>query len=223
MDPGARILIVEDDADSRDALTGILQLAGYLVTPCATGASALQAAAREPHDLVVLDLLIPDSDGFAVLAALRGDHDIPVIILSGLTDPGQKAYGLRLGADDYLGKPFDAQELLARIEARLRRRRSETLLTAGTLKLDLERRQARVEEVTVALTRRQFDVLAHLVRRSGKVVDRESLLDSVWGTRFVSPRNVNEQVRLLRQRLEATGRPVPRIESVPGLGYRLRP
>lgn len=222
MPVGARILVVEDDADSRDSLSGILNLAGYEVTACGDGPTAIAAAQAVEFDLVLLDLLIPGADGFQILALMREEHGMPVIIISGLNDPAQKAYGLRLGADDYLGKPFDAQELLARIEARLRSAPVETVLTVGPLTVDLKQRQASLDGSPVTLTRRQFDLLAALCSQAGKVVSREDLLDRVWGTRFMSPRNVNEQVRLLRQRLEAGGGPVPRIEPVPGVGYRLR-
>jgi two-component system, OmpR family, response regulator ResD len=219
---GGAILIVEDDQDSRDALEGILTYSGYFVKACATGEEALTAFLQETYSLVILDLMLPDTGGYEVLRRIRMVRDVPIIILSGLNGTKHKVHGLRLGADDYLSKPFDAEELLARIDARLRRAKSEQQHSCGPVTVDVSERQALVHGKPVALTRRQFDLLALLMSAPGRPFTREQILERVWGTTFVSPRNVNEQVRLLRQRLKAAGLENDIIEANPGFGYRSR-
>ncbi len=219
---GGSILIVEDDRDSRDALEGILTYSGYTVKACATGEDALAAFMRETFSLVILDLMLPDTGGYEVLRRIRTVRDVPIIILSGLSDTKHKVHGLKLGADDYLSKPFDAEELLARIDARLRRAKSEQQYSCGPVSVDVIERQTLVHGEPVALTRRQFDLLALLMSAPGRPFTREEILERVWGTTFVSPRNVNEQVRLLRQRLKAAGMTTDIIEATPGFGYRSR-
>lgn len=216
------ILIIEDDQDSRDALAGILAYAGYSVTACATGEEALAAFERATYSLVILDLMLPDTGGYEVLRQLRLIRDVPIIILSGLSGTKHKVHGLRLGADDYLSKPFDAEELLARVDARLRRSKAEQQFVVGPVSVDVSERQTLVHGTPVALTRRQFDLLALLMSEPGHPFTREQILERVWGTSFVSPRNVNEQVRLLRQRLKAAGLVHDIIEAAPGFGYRSR-
>lgn len=218
---GARILVVEDDEDSRDALVALLTYAAYDATSAPTAEAAEAAVLSERPDLIVLDLRLPGRDGYDVLARLREVTDIPVIILSGLVSPTDKARGLRLGADDYVGKPWDAIELLARIEARLRPARTRRIIEAGRLTIDVGRREVRIGDTVVSLTNRQFDVLALLASDPGRVFRREDILHEVWGTVYVTTRNVNEQVRLLRDRLEQCGAAPDLIETVPGLGYRL--
>lgn len=219
---GGAILIVEDDRDSRDALEGILTYSGYVVKACATGEDALAAFVQQTYSLVILDLMLPDTGGYEVLRQIRTVRDVPIIILSGLNGVKHKVHGLRLGADDYLSKPFDAEELLARIDARLRRAKSEQQYSCGPVSVDVVERQALVHGEPVALTRRQFDLLALLVSTPGRPFTREEILERVWGTTFVSPRNVTEQVRLLRQRLRAGGMMNDIIEATPGFGYRSR-
>jgi two-component system alkaline phosphatase synthesis response regulator PhoP len=216
------ILIIEDDKDSRDALAGILTYTGYVVKACGTGEEALVAFDKAKYSLVILDLMLPDTGGYEVLRQLRLIRDVPIIILSGLSGTKHKVHGLRLGADDYLSKPFDAEELLARVDARLRRSKDEQQLVCGPVRVDVSERQALVNDVPVALTRRQFDLLSLLMSEPGRPFTREHILERVWGTSFVSPRNVNEQVRLLRKRLKAAGLDEDIIESAPGFGYRSR-
>lgn len=215
------VLVVEDDELSRDATVEILRHSGYTAIAAATGEDALRLAAAEPPDLVLLDLRLPGADGYEVLRRLRAVRDVPVMILSGLISPEEKALGLRLGADDYLGKPFDPVELLARVEARLRPARTRRVLTVGPVRLDLLRREAFVRDEPVNLTNRQFDVLALLAGDPGRAFSREEILREVWGTEFVTKRNVNEQVRLLRARLTAHGVDADIVQTATGLGYRV--
>ena len=215
------VLVVEDDDLSREATVEILRFGGYAATGAPTGEDALMIAAAQPPDLVLLDLQLPGADGYEVLRRLRQSRDVPVMILSGRVTAEEKALGLRLGADDYLGKPFDAVELLARVEARLRPVRTRRTITVGPVRLDLSRREAFVHEDRVDLTNRQFDVLALLASDPGRVFSREEILRAVWGTEFVTKRNVNEQVRLLRARLATHGVDAGIVQTAPGLGYRV--
>ena len=216
------ILVVEDDADSRDAIAGILAFAGYHVVTRTLGEDALSVLAVDGIDLVLLDLMLPDTGGYEVLRRMRELEDIPVVILSGLSDSQHKVHGLRLGADDYLVKPFDAEELLARVDARLRRVRSDQFISVGDLRLNLTAREVFLRDVPINFTRRQFDVLVLFAASPGRAFSREEVLDAVWGTRFVTPRNVNEQIRLIRQRLKNAGLDKDIFQAAPGLGYRLR-
>ena len=217
------VLVIEDDEASRDAIAGVLQFGGYDVTTASSGEQALAYVEADGVDLVVLDLMMPGTGGYEVLRRLREREDMPVIILSGLTATEHKVQGLRLGADDYLEKPFDAEELLARVDARLRRARTTKMLVVGDLRLNLDTREVFFNSEPVTLTRRQFDVLALFASAPGKAFSREEILERVWGTRFVSPRNVNEQIRLIRVRLKAVGLDKDVFEAAPGLGYRFRP
>lgn len=217
----ARVLVVEDDEDSRDAVVGLLEHAGYDVIAAPGAGQAVSILRSSEVDLMLLDLRLPGADGFDVLAEIRSTRSIPVIILSGLVSPQDKALGLRLGADDYVGKPFDAVELLARVEARLRPTRTRRLIRLGALSIDVARREVIVGSRTVDLTNRQFDVLSLLASDPGRVFTRDEILASVWGTTYVTSRNVNEQVRLLRERLAGTSAGLNVIEAVPGRGYRL--
>lgn len=218
---GPRILVVEDDAASREAVAAILSIKGYRVVAVGTAEAAVESARRDVPDLVLLDLRLGAADGFEVLERIRSFLDVPVIILSGRVTPEEKALGLRMGADDYVGKPFDAGELLARIEARLRPARTRRIVEIGPVRMDLSRREAFVGSDRVDLTNRQFDVLALLASDPGRAFSRDEILREVWGTEYVTKRNVNEQVRLLRARLSGHGVGADIIETAPGLGYRV--
>lgn len=217
----ARVLVVEDDEDSRDAVVAVLEHAGYRVVAAPNAHQAVAVIRSGDIDLLLLDLRLPGPDGYDILAEIRETRSIPVIILSGLVSPQDKALGLRLGADDYVGKPFDAVELLARVEARLRPTRTLRVIRLGSLTIDVARRQVFMGSRGVELTNRQFDVLSLLASDPGRVFTRDEILNSVWGTSYVTSRNVNEQVRLLRERLSAIGAGLNLIESVPGRGYRV--
>lgn len=220
--PPRRVLVVEDDAGSRDVAVEILRQGGYAATGLDTAEGMLAAVRADPPDLVLLDLGLPGMQGLEALGRLRDFSDVPVLILSGRVTPQEKARGLLAGADDYLGRPFDMVELLARVKARLRPPRTRRILTVGALTLDLARQEARWDDVPVGLTQRQFGLLALLAGDPGRVRSREEILQAVWGSTYVSERNVIEQVRLLRTRLGAV-RPdaADLVQTVPGRGYRI--
>ena len=220
------ILLVEDDNRVAAALVPALERHGYRVTRVATGAAALAAAAQDgPHeaiDLVLLDLGLPDIDGLEVCRRVRRTSDVPIIAVTARAEEVQRIRGLRSGADDYVVKPFSVGELLARIEAVLRRapRRAadEPARAVGDVVVDLARRAVLVAGREVRLTLKEFELLAMLARARGCVVSRDDLIAHVWRTTFDGEsRTLDVHVATLRAKLERPGL----IETVRGVGYRL--
>jgi DNA-binding response OmpR family regulator len=214
------ILIVEDDDRVARALRSALVRHGYGVTLAGDACSAL-ADRADPPALILLDLGLPDLDGVDLCRRLRGRSDVPIIVVTARGDEGARVTGLRAGADDYVVKPFGIAELLARMEAVLRRTGSVAPTTAvdvGDTHVDLARREVTVGGREILLTRKEFDLLAALARRRGEVVARDELLAVVWDTAWVgSSRTLDVHVATLRAKL---GRPAV-IETVRGVGYRL--
>ncbi|MFJ2769508.1 response regulator transcription factor [Streptomyces sp. NPDC087300] len=222
------LLVVEDDPDLGSALRAVLGQAGYETVLAEDGQSALRLLFAERPALMVLDLVLPGLDGWEVLDRTRDMTDLPVLILSGRTSPAERVRGLRAGADDYLIKPFDSQELLARVEALLRRSRPEQWrgdYVESGLRMVPERRSAVWQGREIRLSDIEYRLLQVLVRNRGRVVTTEQLLDLVWDSPDGSGRErVKFAVLRLRRRLavpEAEGVEDP-LESVRGLGYRYR-
>jgi DNA-binding response OmpR family regulator len=213
-----RILLVEDDDRFADALMPALRRQGFDVSRAATAAVAL---ATPPADLVLLDLGLPDMDGIEVCRRLRADGDIAIIALTARGEERDRVIGLRAGADDYLVKPFGIAELRARIEAVMRRVRpaARPVVAAGDLRIDLARRVVTSADGSpIALTRKEFELLAALARQPGVVVSRERLLIEVWHSAWPGGRRtLDVHMATLRGKL---GRPKV-IETVHGVGYRL--
>ena len=224
-DPTARILVVDDDPAIRIALERGLRLEGYAPSVVEGGRAAVDAVTREPPDAVVLDLGLPDLDGVEVVRALRGSgHDVPICILSARDEVEDRVAGLRAGADDYLTKPFHLTELVARLEALLRRRGPAGVavpLRVGNLVVDPARRLASVGGQPLELTRREFDLLEVLARNAGLVLERTRLIELVWGWELdVDFNTVDVFVGYLRRKLEAGGQ-ARMIHTVRGVGFRL--
>ena len=221
-DDGMELLLVEDDDSIAEPLAEGLRREGFSVARAATGAEALEAA---PVDLVLLDLRLPDVDGLTVCRELRARSDVPIIVVSARGEEVDRVIGLELGADDYLVKPFGLRELVARIRAVSRRvsERSDGAadeLAAGRVRIDLRAHRVTVDGREVALTGKEFDVLAVLVRDAGAVVDRERLLREVWHTTWYgSSKTIDVHVASLRKKL---GDPAL-IETVRGIGLRFAP
>jgi DNA-binding response OmpR family regulator len=219
-----RILVVEDDHRVARGLTKALTRAGFTVSRVMTAQDALAA---EPADIVLLDLGLPDGDGLEVCRRLRRRHNCGVIMLTARAEPRDRVLGLRTGADDYVVKPFELPELLARIDAVARRTRSDRsqtgsrgVLTAGGLELDLDARQARVADRDLALTPKEFDLLRLLLAHSGKVCSRSMIVDQVWEAAYETPsRTLDVHVAALRTKLGSTAQ--VEIRTVRGVGYRL--
>jgi len=218
------ILIAEDDADIRGLLKLYLEGEGFRVLEADNGARALDLARAQAPDMAILDIMMPQLNGFELTRALRKFSDIPILILSAKSQDNDKILGLNLWADDYITKPFAIEELLARIRAALRKRTVHTgsILTAGELAMDVERHQVSVRGQSVELTKKEFDLLHQLLENKGRVLTREALLDSVWGFDFVGETNsVDVYIRFLRSKIdEAFG--IKLIHTVRGVGYVIR-
>ena len=217
-----RILIVEDDAPLARSIVALLRGAGHAVDHVAGGEDALMVLATEPYALVVLDVGLPDIDGFAVLQALRKRGDrVPVLMLTARDALDDRVRGLDLGADDYLRKPFAPEELEARIRALGRRRGGDPVpeLVIGTLSLNRSTNQAQVGERTLDLRRREWSVLDALATRAGQIVPRETLQSEVFGyDEPVGPNAIEVNITRLRGKLAPDG---PTIRTVRGVGYLL--
>jgi two-component system, OmpR family, alkaline phosphatase synthesis response regulator PhoP len=218
-----RVLIVEDNADLAFGLRNNLELEGYAVHVAEDGHAALEAFRDTRADLVILDLMIPEIDGFNVLKALRqADAQVPILILTARGEEVDKVTGLRLGADDYVTKPFGLLELLARVEALLRRTTPDARLSFGAIDVDLATRTVTRAGSGVDLSPREFDLLVALIRHGGAVVSRQKLLDEVWGyAADVLSRTVDTHVAELRRKLELDPSRPRHIVTVRKAGYRL--
>ncbi|HEX5142361.1 MAG TPA: response regulator transcription factor [Mycobacterium sp.] len=220
--------MVDDDPDVRTSVARGLRHSGFDVRVAANGKEALRALSAEEHDALVLDVQMPELDGVAVVTALRAlGNEIPICVLSARDTVNDRIAGLEAGADDYLTKPFDLGELVARLHALLRRaahsgdERSDAI-TVGPLTIDTARRLVFVEGERVDLTKREFDLLAALAENNGVVLSRQRLLELVWGYDFDVDTNVADVfISYVRRKLEREG--VPRvIHTVRGIGYVLR-
>ena len=219
-----RVLIVEDDDDIAQALQRSLRMEGYEVRAAADGRTALEHGRSFAPDLVILDLGLPELDGIEVARALRGEDDVPILILTARDALESRVEGLDAGADDYLVKPFERQELLARLRALLRRRppRGSAPLRVGDLSLNADTHEVVRSERSVELTQREFELLEYLMRNERIVISRQRLLDEVWGYDPFSTTNTIEVfVSNLRRKLEAEGEP-RLLHTIRGAGYVLR-
>jgi two-component system OmpR family response regulator len=222
---GARILVVEDDPAIAGEVTAELRLHGYAVEQAGDGGTAMTMAGAGGYNLLIVDRLLPVLDGLAVIERLRTEHiRTPVLVLSALSAVDDRISGLKAGGDDYLTKPFAVAELLARVEALLRRpaETRETTLVVGDLVLDLIDREARRGGRPVELLPREFKLLEYLMRHAGQVVTRAMLLEDVWNYRFVPETNlVDVHIGKLRRKID-TSADAPMIDSVRGVGFVLR-
>jgi DNA-binding response OmpR family regulator len=242
--PPATILVVDDEKTLRDMLEYNLRREGFAVLTAADGAQAVQIAADEHPDLIILDIMLPAMSGFDVVRAVRRHATVPILMLSAREEEIDKVLGLELGADDYLTKPFSLRELLARVRAMLRRssivgatqaqngaapsgrlalaeRETPPVLSAGDLVIDLGRRSVMLAGSPVALKPKEFDLLAFLASNPQHVFSREVLLDRVWGYDYVGgTRTVDVHVRWLRTKLEADPAEPAYIQTIYGVGYK---
>jgi DNA-binding response OmpR family regulator len=219
-----RVLVVEDDTDIAGVLRRSLDKEGYDVRVAGDGESALDEAGVFAPDAVVLDLGLPTLDGVEVCRRLRTDGDVPILILTARDALEARVEGLDSGADDYLVKPFEREELLARLRALLRRRppRGSASLVVGDLRLNPATREAYRDKRDLELTAREFELLEHLMRNERIVVSRQSLLDEVWGYHpFAETNTVDVFISNLRRKLEQGGEPRV-LHTIRGAGYVLR-
>lgn len=228
----ARVLVVEDEQDVAELIRYNLSREGYEVVVAANGADALKSARELAPAVILLDIMIPHLNGWEVCRRLKQEAEtgaIPVIMVTGRVEEGDKVLGFELGADDYVTKPFSPRELVARIRAVIRRGKpaeadeKKIRLTAGELRIDRERFEVTMHGQPVPLTRKEFELLAVLVGTPGRVFGRDELLDHVWGRDgFVEPRTVDVHVARLRAKFIAAKVSPPAIETVRGVGYRFR-
>lgn len=214
----AHILTVEDEEHIAQMINATLALGGYTCDWCADGQQAVGAIRRGGYDLILLDVMLPGLDGFAVMEQVRG-LGVPVIFLSALQQVTDKVRGLRLGAEDYIAKPFEALELLARVEVALRRNgRGRSVLEYGRLRQDLQSHTVTLAGAPVALAPKEFELLRVFLQNQGLALGREKLLAMVWGYEYEGEsRTVDIHVQRLRQKLGLSGQ----LVTLPRIGYRL--
>ncbi|MEN9309505.1 MAG: response regulator in two-component regulatory system with PhoR (or CreC), regulation of Pi uptake [Fibrobacterota bacterium] len=222
-----RILVLEDDPDILDLVVHSFKKAGFRPYGAKNGSEALSILADERIDLAVLDVMLPDLSGTEICRRMRESERhkaVPVIFLTARTEEHDRIYGFSVGADDYVAKPFSPRELLARVQAILRRTTgsiSGERIAVGDLEVDLDRRQVRISDVVVNLTFKEFEVLRALVVAKGRAVERMHLLEEVWGMESTSgPRSVDVAITRLREKLGAYAKCV---HTVTGLGYQWNP
>jgi DNA-binding response OmpR family regulator len=218
------ILVVDDERNIVQLARLYLDKEGFRVEAAYDGAQALEKAKALKPDLVILDVMMPELDGLDVCKELRKTSNVPIIFLTARGDEVDRIVGLELGADDYVTKPFNARELVARVKAILRRARPETddrpVLEANGLRLDVARREVTVDGAPVTLRAKEFDLLSAFMRHSGIVLDRERLLQMVWGSDYYGDtRTIDVHVAWLRDKL-AAAKDV-KIQTVWGVGYKL--
>jgi DNA-binding response OmpR family regulator len=218
-----RVLLVEDDSRLASMVSDYLGEAGFRTTRAATGAAAMQLAAAESFDAMILDLMLPDADGLDICRKLRAKSDIPVLMLTARGDPLDRIVGLELGADDYLPKPFEPRELLARLRAILRRRVAPggaQVMHFGRLEIDKGAREARVDGQRKTLTGHQFTILVALAERAGRVLSREALMDLTRGEELEDfDRSIDVHISRLRAAIEDDPKHPRRILTLRGAGY----
>jgi len=224
---GKTIMVVDDEKRLVALVESYLKQEGYRVVSAFNGREALTVAQRESPDLIVLDVMMPEMDGYEFMRKHRADHDTPIILLTARVDDEEKVIGLEVGADDYMTKPFRPRELVARVRAVLRRvgekEPSAKILKAEDIVLNRDQHTVRVSERYVNLTPSEFDILSALMASPGRVYSRLDLLDIIQGVRYEGyERTIDTHIKNLRSKIEPEPRSPHYIETVYGAGYRLR-
>jgi two-component system response regulator ResD len=220
MSPAPRVLVVDDERSVRKLLRLYLEPEGYTVVEADNGLDALSSLRRGGLDVALVDVMLPGIDGFELVRRVRADSAVPIILLTARGEESSRVTGLELGADDYVVKPFSAPEVVARVRVQLRRLsrpEPERVLRHDGIELDELARRVTIDEREVDLTRREFDLLAALLRDPGRAHTRAGLLELVWGSQFLSPKTVDVHVAALRRKLGSD----LQISSLRGVGYRL--
>jgi two-component system OmpR family response regulator len=231
-----KILVVDDDKNLLEVIKYNLSKEGYSVISAENGTQAIEIARQEKPDLIILDVMLPGIDGFEVCRILRKEMSLPILILSAKTDEIDKVVGLELGADDYIAKPFSVRELMARVRATLRRGqlteqktssktpdevKARAILKGHELELDTVRHNVSLKGASLALTPKEFELLAFLMRYKGQVFSRAQLMEKVWGYTFDgSKRTVDVHIRWLRQKIEENPEEPKILVTIIGFGYK---
>ena len=218
------VLVVDDERNIVQLARMYLNSEGYTVDVAYDGEEALERGKSHPPDLILLDLLMPKMDGREVCRRVRQESDVPIIILTARGDDVDKILGLELGADDYVTKPFNPRELVARVKAVLRRyspgEQLTRRLTAGDIEIDLDKREVRVAGTQITLRAKEFDLLTAFAKHPGVVMDRERLLNTVWGYDYLGDtRTIDVHVTWLRDKISGSAQ--TKIQTVWGVGYKM--
>lgn len=224
-----KILIVEDEISFSDALAYLLKKESYEVEVAVNGAEAIERFQTFNPDLILLDLMIPEVSGTEVCRVIRSTSQVPIIMLTAKDSEIDKVVGLELGADDYVTKPYSSRELLARMKAVMRRNSGDSagleegsLLTAGSVRMDLDKHQVTVNSVAVTFPLKEFELLEFLMRNSGRVLTRSQLIDRVWGNDyFGDTKTLDVHIKRLRAKIEEDPANPKIIHTIRGLGYKL--
>ena len=228
-DRARRILIVEDEASLADSIRYNLEREGYEVDVVLDGRDAVRSARRTPPDLVLLDLMLPEMPGLDVCRALRAESNVPIIIVTAKDAETDRVAGLEVGADDYVTKPFSMRELIARVSANLRRAAmsvacddsTEDVLEGGPLRLDIARHEAMVRGKAVEFRPKEFDLLSTFLRRTGRLLTREFLIEEVWGPGYYGDmKTLDVHIRRIRKKIEEDPNRPAHLVTVRGLGYK---
>lgn len=225
---GHRILIVEDEESLADSIRYNLEQEGFAVDIAGDGRRALERFRDRPASLVILDLMLPEVSGLDVCRTIRAESSVPIIMVTAKDAEADRVTGLELGADDYVTKPFSMRELVSRVRANLRRMRmaepatsDEEVLRGGPVELDVGRHEARVRGETVAFPPKEFELLETFLRRSGRLLTRDLLIDEVWGSDyFGDTKTLDVHVKRIRQKIEEDPHNPVHLVTVRGLGYK---
>jgi two-component system response regulator RegX3 len=225
---GLRILVVEDEASLADTIRYNLEREGYLVNVATNGRAALERFDAEPPSLVILDLMLPEVSGLDVCRTIRSGSDVPIIIVTAKDSEADKVAGLELGADDYVTKPFSVRELVSRVRANLRRAvqlpsgsATGEVLDRGPVRMDVGRHEVAVRGETIPMPPKEFELLEAFLRRPGRLLTREFLIEEVWGADYVGDtRTLDVHVKRLRRKVEADPHRPEHLLTVRGLGYK---
>lgn len=215
------ILIVEDNREISNLLKDFLKLEGYQVLIADNGEDALVEFQKQEPKLIILDIMLPGIDGFAVCRKIREEHNTPILIVSAKVDKDNKMNGLILGADDYIEKPYDIDILLAKINGIYKRRYESDILLDGDLKLDLLRKSAYLKDQELTLTTKEFELLYLLMENKGKTLKKDWMFNKIWGfDSFSEPQTLTVHIKWLRQKIEVDPKNPTRIVTIWGTGYR---
>jgi two-component system response regulator RegX3 len=221
-----RILVVEDEEPLADTLRYNLEREGYLVSVARDGRRALERFQAQPPSLVVLDLMLPEMSGLDVCREIRARSDVPIVIVTAKDSEADKVAGLELGADDYVTKPFSVRELVSRVRANLRRAsipalHEDEVVEGGPLRIDVGRHEVLVRGESMVFPPKEFELLETLVRRKGRLLTREFLIDHVWGSDYVGDtKTLDVHVKRLRKKFERDPHRPVHLVTVRGLGYK---
>lgn len=220
-----RILVVDDEVQMRQLLTIYLQQYSYQIEEATNGQEAVQLVKQKEYDLIILDVMMPVMDGWQALEEIRSMTDVPVLMLTAKGEIEDKVAGLTTGADDYLVKPFEEAELVARIQALLRRaqmnKEQEEILKYKGLVVNLTSREVNFQNESIILTQTEFDLLHVFIQNKGKALSREQLVELVWGIEFMGEdRTIDSHVKNLREKLRRAGNSEKIVETVWGIGYK---